>query len=146
MDKSESIKEIAKALKEVQANLKPAVKDSVNPFYKMKYADLGSVWDACRELLAANGLAVTQTTDVGQDNSLIVETTLLHVSGEWITGSMPMILPKQDPQGIGSAITYARRYGLAAIIGICPEDDDAESAIDRKPSPVKKESPPKAEP
>ena len=144
MLKSDATMELAKALKNVQVKLKPAKKDSENPYFKSSYADLNSVWEACRQLLGENGLSVTQTMDVGEGHSLIVETILLHESGEWITSRLPMVLAKNDPQGIGSAITYARRYGLSAIIGICSEeDDDAEGATVRKPlaQPVKKTEP-----
>ena len=141
MQKSESIAALAKALKAVQIELKPALKNSVNPFFKASYADLGSVWDSCRNLLAKNGLSVTQTMDVGEGHTLIVETILLHESGEWIGSRLPMILSKNDPQGIGMAITYARRYGLSAIIGVCSEDDDAESTVDRKKAQPAKKKP-----
>lgn len=145
MNKSDSTVELTKALVKVQSELRGAKMDAENPFFKAKYADLASVWDACRELLASNELAVVQTTAVGENHQLIVETTLLHVSGEWITGQLPMILSKNDPQGIGSAFTYGRRYGLSAMVGVCPEDDDAESATQRKPvskPPVKKTTKP----
>jgi hypothetical protein len=141
MNKSEAIGELSKALTIVQSKLKGAKQDSNNPFFKSKYADLTSVWDACRGLLAANGLSVVQTTDTDTEHRLIVETMLIHSSGEWICGRMPMVLTKNDPQGIGSAITYGRRYGLAAIVGICPEDDDAESAVEHTPeAPQSKKS------
>lgn len=135
MQKSETISELAKALCNVQSNLEGARKDSVNPFFKSKYADLASVWEACRDLLSKNGLAVVQTSSVIEGRELVLDTTLLHTSGEWISGQLSVPLVKSDPQGLGSAITYARRYGLSAIIGICPEDDDAESATPRKPEP-----------
>ena len=131
METSLSIVELTKALINVQSQLKEVKRDSFNPFHHSKYAGLASVWDSCRSLLAENGLAVIQTTNVGENHQLIVETMLVHSSGEWVKGQMPMLLSKQDPQGIGSAITYGRRYGLSAILGICPEDDDAEGAIDR---------------
>jgi len=140
MNKSDSISELTKALVKVQSQLGGARLDSSNPFFKSKYASLSAVWDACRKLLADNELAVIQTTSAGNDNNLIIDTTLSHSSGEWITGELPMILPKNDPQGIGSAITYGRRYGLSAIIGICPEDDDAESAMERSINEKKPDS------
>lgn len=134
MQKSETIAELAKALSKVQGEIKGAVKDSENPFFKSHYADLTSVWEACRELLAKNGLAVVQTMHPSE-SGVIVETTLLHVSGEWIGGGLHVTPVKNDPQGIGSAITYARRYALAAIVGICPADDDAEGAMGREGKP-----------
>ena len=131
MMKSESIGNLAKALSQVQAVLRGAIKDSNNPFFKSSYADLSSVWDACREPLAKHGLSIIQTTDVA-DNGVIVETTLAHESGEWISGRLLLNPTKHDPQGIGSALTYGRRYSLAAIVGVCPEDDDGEGAMGRE--------------
>lgn len=131
MTKSETIGNLAKALSQAQAEIKGAVKDSNNPFFKMSYADLASVWDACREPLTKHGLSVIQTLDV-VEHGVIVETTLAHESGEWIMGRLLLNPTKNDPQGIGSAITYGRRYSLAAIVGVCPEDDDGEAAMGRK--------------
>ena len=140
MIKSDSISELAKALCIVQGKLEGSKKDSVNPFYKSRYSTLSSVWDACRQLLTENGLAVVQTNSPSSENTTTVDTTLLHNSGEWIGGSMTVPLSKNDPQGVGSAITYSRRYGLSAILGISPEDDDAEGATIRKdPAKVVKE-------
>jgi hypothetical protein len=102
--------------------------DSENPFFHSKYADLSSVWEACRELLTKNGLAVVQTMGGETHESVTVITTLAHISGQWIRGGLTMKPTKQDPQGIGSAITYARRYALASIVGVCPEDDDGAAA------------------
>lgn len=133
MEKSETIGELAKALCSVQGKLTGAKKDSENPFFKSKYADLASVWDACRILLNENGLSVVQTNSPSGENTTTIDTTLLHNSGEWISGSLEVPLTKNDPQGLGSAMTYARRYGLSAIVGVCPEDDDAESATKREP-------------
>lgn len=144
MKKSESIASLTQALVKVQSQLKGAKADSVNPFFKAKYASLSSVWEACRKLLADNELVVIQTTSVGDEHKLIIDTTLAHSSGEWITGQLPMILNKEDPQGIGQAITYGRRYGLSAIIGICPEDDDAESTVSTQPK--KQQAKPTKEP
>ncbi len=134
MLKSDNIDELATALSKVQAKLAGAKMDGSNPFFKSKYATLLSVWEASRKPLTDNGLSVVQTCSVGESEGLIVDTTLLHSSGQWISGELAIKPTKNDPQGVGSAITYARRYGLAAIIGICPEDDDAESAMERKPA------------
>ncbi len=142
MQKSDEINELAGALTKAQCKLEGAKMDGENPFFKAKYATLASVWDACRKPLTDNGLSVVQTCSVGEGEGLVLNTTLLHTSGQWIGGELAVKPTKNDPQGIGSAITYARRYGLAAIVGICPEDDDAESATDHKPvakkPPVKK--------
>ena len=137
MNQSENIGSLAKALCIVQSQLEGAKKDSVNPFFRSKYADLASVWDACRDLLHKNELAVAQTSSVIEGRDLVVVTTLMHSSGEWIRGELAVPLTKQDPQGIGSAITYARRYALSAIVGISPEDDDAEAATSRPKQPAK---------
>lgn len=149
MQKSETIGELAKALVSVQGKLEGAKKDQQNPFFKSSYADLTSVWNACRELLVENELAVVQTSSVIEGKELVLDTTLVHTSGEWISGQLSVPLAKNDPQGLGSAMTYARRYGLSAIIGICPEDDDAEGAVQHKATtkePVKKPvKPPKPE-
>jgi len=134
MQKSESIGNLSKALTAVQAALKPAIKDSNNPFFKSKYADLNSVWDSCRELLAANGLSVIQGNSVGLDNTVIVETILAHESGEWIQSELSLPLAKHDPQGVGSAVTYGRRYGLAAAVGIVADVDDDGNAASKPPT------------
>jgi len=131
MNKSESITELSKALVEAQKVMEGAKTDGVNPFFKSKYADLASVWEACRKPLTDNGLSVAQICDTVEGLS-VIETTLLHSSGEWISGRYLLTPVKPDPQSVGSAITYARRYALAAMVGICPEDDDAESTMDRK--------------
>lgn len=127
MTRSDSVGALAAALAKAQGAIKGAAKTSENPYFKSRYADLAAVWDACREALSANGLSVVQTMD-SSDTAVCVETTLLHSSGEWISGSQ-LIKPVDDkPQSWGSAITYARRYGLAAIVGVAPEDDDGNLA------------------
>lgn len=130
MNKSETIGKLAEALAKVQGVIEGAKKDSENPFFRSKYADLGAVWDACREQLAVNGLSVAQTNSPSE-NGVTVDTTLLHNSGEWISGSLFIPVSKADAQAYGSAMTYARRYALAAMIGIYQEDDDAEGGISR---------------
>jgi len=126
--KSDQINELATALAKAQAKIRGAVKDSANPFFKSSYADLQSVWDAIREPLAANGLAVVQTTDTNEAGQLQLVTTLMHSSGQWIQGRFPILPLKQEPQAIGSATSYARRYALAALVGVYQTDDDAEQA------------------
>ncbi len=128
-NRSESIAKLAEALSKAQGQMEGAVKMSDNPYFKSKYADLASVWEACRKPLSDNQLAVVQTTDDSVDNGrVIVETILMHASGEWISGRIALKPVKDDPQGAGSAITYARRYGLQGIVGIAPEDDDGNAA------------------
>ena len=131
---SETIGALAAALSKAQADITGALKDSSNPFFKSKYADLASCWDACRKQLAANGLSVIQTTQMTEQGLMLV-TTLAHASGEWIAGQMPVLTKDASPQGQGSGITYARRYALAAIVGLAQVDDDAEAAQGRKAAP-----------
>lgn len=124
---SESIKNLAGALVKAQSELRGAKKDADNPFYHSKYADLNSCWEAAREPLTKNGLCIIQTTEIqGQD--LGVKTLLVHTSGEWISSFLPFT---EKPQVTGSAISYNRRYGLSAMVGLYAEDDDAERATDR---------------
>lgn len=124
---SPSIGALATALAAAQGEITGALKDSKNPFFKSSYADLASCWDACRAPLSKNKLAVIQTTSDSQEGVVVV-TTLAHASGEWMRGTLRMVPTKNDPQGIGSCITYARRYALAAIVGLAQIDDDANSA------------------
>lgn len=124
---SETIGKLGLALAKAQAIMQPATKDKENPFFKSRYADLSSIWDSIRKPLAENELSVIQTTTIRHQTLLLI-TTLAHSSGEWIRAEYPINPIKNDPQGIGSAITYARRYALAAITGASTEDDDGESA------------------
>lgn len=127
---TESVKNIAAALVKVQANLKGARKTKENPHLKSKYADLASVWEACHEALTANEIAVVQAPAF-EGGLMFVDTTLLHSSGESLTGRYFVRPVKEDPQGYGSAFTYARRYSLLGMIGITNEDDDANRASGR---------------
>jgi hypothetical protein len=127
MSQSESISALAGALSKAQGQITGALKDSANPFFKSKYADLAACWDACRAQLAANNLAVIQTTEVTEAGTVLV-TTLAHSSGEWIRGYLPVLTKDAGPQGQGSGLTYARRYALAAIVGLAQIDDDGEAA------------------
>ena len=136
MKKSDTIGKIAVALCLAQKEIKGAIKDSSNPFFKSTYADLASVWEAIRKPLTDHGLSIAQLTDEHPEG-VVIETILMHESGEWISGRLYMKPIKNDPQGIGSAITYGRRYGLQAITGVCPEDDDGNKASGRDGVEVK---------
>lgn len=136
MNKSDSISSLAAALSLAQAEFKGAIADSLNPFFKSKYADLGSVWDAVRIPLTKNGLSVTQLTDCSEINATYLETVLLHKSGEWIASTLPILMKEQSAQAMGSAISYARRYALSAILGIYQSDDDGNAAQGHKPHPT----------
>ena len=177
MQKSETIGQIGAALAKAQRTMESARKDSSNPFFKSKYADLSSVWDACKEQLTENGIAVSQFPALirGEDGKPVivdvpeqfkddpklrmlirVETMLVHESGEWLLDDLVVPVAFFDAQGAGSAITYARRYALAAIAGVTPdEDDDGNTASGnrgdsqrnkgwQKPATQKKEEPPAA--
>lgn len=128
----ENINELAKALALAQSEIGGAKKDSSNPFFKSKYADLESVWEACRAALTKNGLSISQL--VGSDEKgLNLTTILLHSSGQSLTTKCSVPVAKQnDPQAAGSAITYFRRYQLAAIVGVYQTDDDANLASDKQ--------------
>lgn len=142
MNQSELINELASALAKAQGEMQAAIKDSVNPFFKSKYADLGSVWDAARPVLSKNGLCIMQTTEILGDKIVMV-TTLAHISGQWMKSYLPLNPSKNDSQGVGAAITYLRRYSLSALVGVvCDEDDDGETAVGRgkavaSPAPAK---------
>ena len=125
--KSEAINELAAALSKAQAAMEGATKDSENPHFKAKYADLGNCWVACRKALTDNGLGIIQIPSADGAN-VTVTTMLTHSSGQFIEGSLSMIAQKNTPQGVGSCITYARRYALSAFVGIAPEDDDGQAA------------------
>lgn len=134
-NQSDQINELACALAKAQSEIQPALKDSVNPFFKSKYADLSSVWSACKPALSKNGLAVLQTMD-NLNGQLVLLTTLAHSSGQWIRSPLPIVSAKQDAQSIGSAITYMRRYSLAAMVGVTTdEDDDGNAATYTAPVP-----------
>lgn len=138
MEHSEQINEIGAALAKAQGAIENATKDKANPFFKSTYADLAGVWDACRAALSSNGLSVVQTPEQS-DKGVIVSTMLLHSSGQWISGSYLMPVSKFDAQSIGSAITYARRYALAAMVGVAPEDDDSNAANNRGQNDLRSE-------
>ena len=133
MNQSESIANLAKALSIVQGKLTYAAKDSANPFFKSKYADLESVWDSCRTLLSDNGLSVIQFPGEFFDGTMSLTTILAHASGEWISKEMSLPVTKPDAQGAGSALTYMRRYALAAVVGVVQADDDGNAASSPKP-------------
>lgn len=128
MNRSDNIADLAAALAKAQATIEGAAKGKVNPAFKSKYADLSSVWDACREALTANGLSVVQAPGTMIDNRMSLTTMLLHSSGQFIEETLTIPLTKADAQGYGSATTYARRYALAAMVGVSPEDDDGNAA------------------
>lgn len=140
---SDAIKALVKAQKEMGA----VIKNTVNPHLKSKYADLGSVLDACQNALHLNGFAVIQPCGK-DDHGAYVETVLAHESGESFASRVYLVVGKQDMQGVGSAITYARRYGLLGMAGLAPEDDDGEAtkAPKREAPPAHTQAAPKTPP
>lgn len=131
-----SLVHIAPAFIKAKKAFGPALKDKTNPAFKSKYADLGACLDAVDDALLANGIAVLQET-FEDATGVTVETVFLHESGETIRGGkLHVPASKQDPQGYGSALTYARRYSLQAACGIAPEDDDGNAASGRKAKTV----------
>jgi len=126
MNHSEQLNEIGAAIAKAQAEMQGAKKDSANPFFKSKYADLGSVMAATKDALHNHGLSIVQFP-IAADGKCGVTTMLLHESGQYISEDCLLACSKQDPQAYGSAITYARRYGWQAVCGIPSEDDDGNS-------------------
>lgn len=123
------MKEIAAAFIKAKKAFAPALKDKTNPHFRSKYADLGACIEAVDDALLANGIAMYQETTPDQAG-VVVETILLHESGEMIrSGKLHVPASRIDPQGFGSALTYARRYSLMAACGIAPEDDDGNGAV-----------------
>ncbi len=152
MNTSETIMDLAAALVKAMPVVKTAKMDCTNPFFKSKYADLSAVWDAVREALKDNGLTVAQFPDQTMTGEPALTTVLLHGSGEWISGTYPLCVTDKEstPQGYGSAMTYARRYGLSAVLGVIADEDDdgnaasarAKPATSLKPQPAPTPSPP----
>lgn len=129
---SEQINELAAAIVKAQLAIVPAVKDHVNPFFKSKYADLPSVWEAAGPF-RDNGIAITQSPMDGPDEYIVLDTQLTHVSGQWMRSRLKIRVAKSDPQGYGSALTYARRYSLGCMTGIVTEEDDDGNAASAQP-------------
>lgn len=140
------MKELAAALVKAQAEMTGAKKDSANPFFKSKYADLSSVMEAIRPALSAHGLGFIQVAHDGEDCA-IVETVIIHESGETLScGKVSVPVSKGDAQGYGSAITYARRYSLQTAFGVPSVDDDGNEAARAAPHGVTAKGIPKAGP
>lgn len=142
---SPTIGKLIMALAKAQGQIKAAPKDTDNTFFESKYADLASVWEACREPLAKNGLAVVQRPNPTDGNTVSLTTIIAHESGEWMRGTLIMRPVKTDPQGLGSCLTYARRYALSAMVGICSEEDDDGNAVSNKKAPKEAEQEPDGE-
>jgi len=140
MNQSETIAKLAEALSKAQGKMQGALRDSENPFFRSKYSDLSAIWKCAREPLSDNGLSVVQCTKI-EDGKMILVSQLMHLSGEWIKSYYPVDAIKKDPQGWGSAMTYARRYSLQSLLGICAEDDDDGNAASYPPKQSRNDSP-----
>lgn len=126
-EQSPTLGALAAALAKAQGQMRNARKDATNPHFKSRYADLASILDACREPLATNGLSYMQRVTSCAEG-VRVTTMLLHSSGEWVRDTCIMPVAQRTPQGMGSAITYGRRYSLAALVGVAAEEDDDGNA------------------
>lgn len=136
--RSDTISELAKALAAAQADLEGSKKLGDNPFFHSKYSTLASVWDAIKEPFTKHGLSFVQPVnfDPNFPEHVFVDTTMLHTSGEFISGRIGMKPVKSDPQSVGSCITYCRRYGLQSLSGVAPEDDDGNAASGQGKAPT----------
>lgn len=130
--KSDSLKALAPALVKAQRKMGAAIKDARNPFFKSKFADLNSVIEASVPVLNEENIAVLQNPMVKDNGKFVMQTILLHESGEYIASETEIVAAKSnDPQATGSAISYSRRYGLQSTITLRAEEDDAEGAMGR---------------
>ncbi len=131
---SEHVNRLASALAKVQGEMHSAIADRTgSPQFTRdgrayRYATLTQVWNTVRVILTEHGLSVAQTCEPSERGEIRLTTTLFHESGQWIAGTMTLPISIRTPQGYGSALTYARRYSLAAMIGLCVEEDDDGAA------------------
>lgn len=133
MKMSDSIAQLAEALSKAQGQIDDATKTGINPHFRSKYADLAAVRSVIREPLAVNDISVIQAPRT-LDGEVEVETMLLHKSGEYISETLRLPVGKWDAHGIGSGISYARRYGLMSILALAADDDDGNGAVEKSPS------------
>jgi hypothetical protein len=130
----ERMKNLYVSLVKAQSQIKNAVKDSTNPHFRSKYADLESVWDAVRDALHRNDLAVLQLTDIDTSGAPVLITRVIHTSGEHVEGRYPLVCKDPtDAQKLGSSMSYARRYSLSAMLGVIQSDDDGNTAAGHLP-------------
>lgn len=127
---SESINELASALAKAQSEIGSVKKDAANPYFRSVYSTLANVWETVKPALTKQGLSIVQMPG-SDERGYYVQTQLMHGSGQWIRSTTYMKPAKEDPQGIGSLISYARRYALQAMVMACPDDDDGEMAMGR---------------
>jgi len=143
MKMSETIAELATALSKAQGQIEDATKDGLNPAFRSKYADLAAVRAVIREPLAVNDLAIMQFPRTRQ-GFVEVETMLIHKTGEFVSETLELPVSKFDAHGIGSGITYGRRYGLMSVLCLAAVDDDGNAATEKAPAPPAKKAEPDA--
>ena len=136
MEQSESIAKLTAALITASGKFAPLVPDKVNPHFRSKYASLNQCIAVSYPALAEHGLIVTQWMEPGPDDTLACTTQLQHTSGEWQRSTLYLPMAKADPQGAGSAITYARRYGYCAALCLAPDEDDDGNAVSSQRHPT----------
>ena len=140
---SDQINELASALAKAQAEIGSVQKDQDNPYFKSKFSSLSMVWETVKPSLTKHGISIVQMPG-SDERGYFVQTQIMHSSGQWIRSTTYMKPSKEDPQGIGSLISYARRYALQAMVMACPDDDDGEMAMGRSTSvPQVRTIPPK---
>lgn len=127
---SDQINELATALAKAQSEIGSVHKDQDNPYFRSKFASLSTVWETVKPALTKHGISIVQMPG-SDERGYFVQTQLMHGSGQWIRSTTYMKPAKEDPQGIGSLISYARRYALMAMVMACPDDDDGEAAMGR---------------
>lgn len=133
--RSGSLDALGAALSKAQSKIKTAAKDANNPHFGSQYANLASVWEACRDALTSEGLSVVQMP-CGDGDRVGLTTTLLHSSGQWMASTIFAGTERKGPQAVGSVLTYLRRYSLAAAVGVAPDDDDGEAASNHERAPA----------
>jgi hypothetical protein len=145
LQQSENLEKLFEALSKSQSVMKPAVLDMTNPHFKSRYASLTSVHESCKGPLSDNGLSIIQQV-FSSESGYYIRTMVGHSSGQWMANVFKLIVGRQDMQALGSAITYARRYGLSALIGIVDtEDDDANAAMPEIKKEIVRPMPPPRE-
>jgi len=144
VEMSADIIDLAKALPKAQSALGKVFKNATNPHFKKQYADLSAVIEAVLPPLNDAGFSVVQHATGSSDGRINLTTMLMHESGQWMRSTLPMMPARKDPQAVGSCITYGRRYGLMALAGVAPEDDDGAGAsirVEQAPQPAAKAVP-----
>lgn len=139
---SDQINELASALAKAQAEIGSVQKDQDNPYFKSKFSSLSMVWETVKPSLTKHGISIVQMPG-SDERGYFVQTQIMHSSGQWIRSTTYMKPSKEDPQGIGSLISYARRYALQAMVMACPDDDDGEMAMGRSSVAPARTIPPK---